>query len=367
MAKPIETDLEVNAKISVAPQSDADNAIEVLQGKVLIGSTTPQDITGTGIVPPFQILGPSATQMVVAQYSDNANPSAVNLMKSRGALNDQGIVADGDDIGRVNFRASDGVNFQAAASVRSQVDGTPSAGSMGGRLTLWTTPSGSVLPLERARINNAGVFGVNTTTLNDSAQFQIASTTRGFLPPWMTSVQRLAIATPAEGLLVFDTDLNTLCEYSGVSWKFELRLNTIAIQASTSNAYANVTGFVTPSLEAGLYVLELKGIMQSATLTTGVGLRLFNGTAAVSTVNVNWTFSQGVNGTDKNYEYNQINIADNLTSISVITVNTNFPVFGNGVFRITTAGTMAIQIRSEVNGSGVSIRPDSTVMFKKIG
>jgi hypothetical protein len=216
-------------------------------------------------------------------------------------------------------------------------------------------------------VDTDGRFAIGNNNVDPSAQLQVDSTVRGFLPPRMTSAQRIAIATPAEGLLVFDTDLNTLCEYSGASWKFELRLNTSAIQTSTSSTYSNVTQMVTPSLEAGLYVLELKGIMQSTVITTGVGLRLFNGTAAVSTVNVNWGFSQAVSGTDKVYEYSQLNLADNIASASVITANTNFPVFGNGVFRITTAGTMAIQIRSEVNLSGVSIRPDSTVMFKKIG
>jgi hypothetical protein len=45
-----------------------------------------------------------------------------------------------------------------------------------------------------------------TTTLIASAQVQIDSTTRGFLPPRMTNTQRLAIASPAVGLCVYCTD-----------------------------------------------------------------------------------------------------------------------------------------------------------------
>jgi regulator of RNase E activity RraA len=67
------------------------------------------------------------------------------------------------------------------------------------------------------------------------------------------------------------------------------------------------------------------------------------------------------------FEYSQLTTADNVVSAGVVTANANFPVFGNGVFRITAAGTVAIQIRTEVAASGVSIRPDSTLLLKKIG
>jgi hypothetical protein len=51
-----------------------------------------------------------------------------------------------------------------------------------------------------------GQTSVNTDTVNASAQLQIDSTTRGFLPPRMTNAQRLAIASPAIGLMVYCTD-----------------------------------------------------------------------------------------------------------------------------------------------------------------
>lgn len=48
--------------------------------------------------------------------------------------------------------------------------------------------------------------GIGTTTPAASAQLDVNSTTKGFLPPRMTTAQRSAIAAPAEGLLVFQTD-----------------------------------------------------------------------------------------------------------------------------------------------------------------
>jgi hypothetical protein len=51
----------------------------------------------------------------------------------------------------------------------------------------------------------------NTATPQASAILQADSTTQGFLPPRMTTAQRLAIASPAASLIVFDTDVQNLC------------------------------------------------------------------------------------------------------------------------------------------------------------
>lgn len=56
---------------------------------------------------------------------------------------------------------------------------------------------------------------INTATPNDSAALQADSTTQGFLPPRMTTAQKLAIYSPAVGLMVFDTDLGRPCFYNG--------------------------------------------------------------------------------------------------------------------------------------------------------
>lgn len=55
-------------------------------------------------------------------------------------------------------------------------------------------------------------------TLPASAAVAIKSTTRGFLPPRMTSAQKIAIVSPAEGLMVYDTDLKRPCFHDGTNW-----------------------------------------------------------------------------------------------------------------------------------------------------
>lgn len=209
--------------------------------------------------------------------------------------------------------------------------------------------------------------GIGTQTPNASAKLDVGSTTQGFLPPRMTSNQRLAIVSPAAGLIVYDTSQQCLCTYKGTYWTFECELLTTAIQTSTSNVYSNITSLTTGSLEVGLYEFTFKGIMQSTSAVNGVGLRLVNGTSAFSEICINWSLSQAVNGTDKNFNYSQLTVADNITSASVITANANFPVLGMGVFRISTAGTISVQLRSETNGTGISIRPNSMLIIRKVG
>ncbi|MBL0355702.1 MAG: hypothetical protein IPP72_01900 [Chitinophagaceae bacterium] len=60
--------------------------------------------------------------------------------------------------------------------------------------------------------------GIGTLAPNSSAQLEISSTTKGLLIPRVTTLQRTAIAAPANGLMVYDTNLNAFWYYNGSSW-----------------------------------------------------------------------------------------------------------------------------------------------------
>src|SRR4051794_22774427 len=61
-----------------------------------------------------------------------------------------------------------------------------------------------------------GSVGIGVATPYASALFEVRSTTKGFLPPRMTTTQRNAIATPTTGLLIYQTDnIKGLYYYSG--------------------------------------------------------------------------------------------------------------------------------------------------------
>jgi hypothetical protein len=65
----------------------------------------------------------------------------------------------------------------------------------------------------------AGNVGIGTASPNASAILDAQSTTKGVRMPNMTTTQKNAIASPAAGLMVFDTTLAKLCVYSGSAWQ----------------------------------------------------------------------------------------------------------------------------------------------------
>jgi len=67
------------------------------------------------------------------------------------------------------------------------------------------------------KVSDAG--GIRNQTYQSSAVFEAESTTKGFLPPRMTTTQINAIATPANGLTVYNTTLSTLCFFNGTIWQ----------------------------------------------------------------------------------------------------------------------------------------------------
>lgn len=60
--------------------------------------------------------------------------------------------------------------------------------------------------------------GINTSTPAPSSLLDLSSTSKGLLVPRMTSVQRLSIGLPAQGLLVYDLNQNQFFFFNGTAW-----------------------------------------------------------------------------------------------------------------------------------------------------
>ncbi|MCX6269806.1 MAG: fibrobacter succinogenes major paralogous domain-containing protein [Bacteroidetes bacterium] len=61
---------------------------------------------------------------------------------------------------------------------------------------------------------------INTDGANPppSAMLEVKSTDKGFLPPKMTNAQMLAISAPVSGIVIYNTDLQSLCWFDGNNW-----------------------------------------------------------------------------------------------------------------------------------------------------
>ena len=176
--------------------------------------------------------------------------------------------------------------------------------------------------------NNIGIG----TAPNASAKLDVSSTTQGMLVPRMTSIQRNAIATPAIGLMVYQTDgVTGFYYYNGSSW---------IILKDAANTYPNVelsTSVTSQQTVTGLFssnnfsTLSYQSNNSNASLTAG---NTFNGTAfTVGTGGAGW------------YEIiaNFVGVA--LGSNGVVTVGSQIVLDKNSSFGTTaTAGTYPLAI-----------------------
>jgi hypothetical protein len=67
--------------------------------------------------------------------------------------------------------------------------------------------------------STSGNVGIGTTAPAASSKLDVTSTTQGVLFPRMTTTQKNAIASPATGLVVYDTTLNKLCVRGASAWE----------------------------------------------------------------------------------------------------------------------------------------------------
>jgi len=77
---------------------------------------------------------------------------------------------------------------------------------------------GSTTSITIGSVSGTTAVGIGTAP-SVSAVLDIQSTVRGVRFPNMTTTQKNAVATPAAGLVVFDTTLGKLCVYTGSAWQ----------------------------------------------------------------------------------------------------------------------------------------------------
>jgi hypothetical protein len=134
---------------------------------------------------------------------NNAGPGAKISINA----SNSGFLEFNDNTGATNF-----VTFQAGSDTSNQ---------------LWTEVGSSIWKADPSgTLTTPGAVGVNAPSINASAVLEADSTTQGFLPPRMTTTQRNAIASPATGLIIFNTTTAQPEVYNGTAW--------VAIGGSTS-------------------------------------------------------------------------------------------------------------------------------------
>ena len=104
---------------------------------------------------------------------------------------------------------------------------------------------------------SSGAAGIGTTTPSSSSLLEIKSTTKGLLIPRMTQTQRNAIASPAKGLLIYQTT-NTpgFYFYDGSAWD---AVSSTELWQKTGTSIYYTSGKVGVGINSPAYKLDVNG------------------------------------------------------------------------------------------------------------
>jgi parallel beta-helix repeat protein len=140
---------EYNTIVSntILGSSTSDVTVAGTQNQVVNNGNSPDIRYGSAVTSTIQ--SAAAAPLNVERYEASTGGVELRLQRSRNAtVGSHTIAQSGDTVGSLAMRASDGTAFRTAARVLGQVDGTPGASDMPGRLVFQTTPDASATPAD---------------------------------------------------------------------------------------------------------------------------------------------------------------------------------------------------------------------------
>jgi hypothetical protein len=170
----------------------------VFTGKVLVGTPTARaNFFNSTVSAALQVegTGNDTSSFSITRNSADVGRAILTLAKTRGgSVGSTTVVQSDDALGSIEFQGSDGTEFVQAAAIQAEVDGTPGANDMPGRLTFSVTRDGSASPTETLRIRNTG----ETQLFSTAGGFVTAtSATAGTATPVL--VGRYSATTTTDG------------------------------------------------------------------------------------------------------------------------------------------------------------------------
>lgn len=148
-----------------------------------------------------------------------------------------------------------------------------------------------------------GNVGIGTTTPDNSALLDLTSTSQGLLAPRLTTTQMNNIASPATGLLIYNTTAGTYYYYSGTTWLPFLTTATGWTLLGNAGTVAG-TNFL-GTTDAVDLVFKTDGLERMRLLSTGeigIGTNLPSHKLELANGNFSLTNSNGTAGEVRFYE-----------------------------------------------------------------
>ena len=246
----------------------------VADERLLIGIDTVHPI---GDNPQFLLAGNDyrTALLGVQRFQNDQFGATIILAHSRNA-SDAGhtILQNGDELGKIRFNGSDGVDFAGqGAEISANVDGTPSANNMPTSLRFKTTTSG-VAPSEKLRITKEGAIGIGGANYGNNGQ---VLTSQGAGQPviWKTLVQAPEISSISGN--IFAGSSGQTLTLTGLH--FGTGQGTINFTQSSDSVDVNVN--VTPSSDTALTVTVPASVGNNVTAGNAVTIKFTNASGLI--------------------------------------------------------------------------------------
>jgi hypothetical protein len=232
--------------------------IESLQAQNIgVGTSTPTarlNVEGTG----------TTTEVLRVSNDKNATKDSVMVMLANGnigigtSIPSSRLNINGNGLANEVFRATNDKNATIDSVMVIKASGRVGIGTTNPAAELNIEGIGSTSQVLRISndknttldsifvIEPNGNVGIGTSTPTASAILALNSSTKGFLMPRMTTVQRDAIVSPAIGLIIFNLDDRCVDTYTGVNWRKNCS-NTIDTLVAKWTQMADFGGIVRQS------------------------------------------------------------------------------------------------------------------------
>ena len=315
-------------------------------GRLLIGPVSANTLGGVNANLQVAGTGGTTSALSLARYQDSTSGSILILHKSRGAtLGSQGLAVDDDQVGRIDFSSSDGVDGATViAGMEARVDmgasGTAAADTLGGRL-IWSTNAGTLgaNSSDRMALTNAGtlIIGAGTGTDPDAnVLLELAQNNGG----------RNGLA-PLNTLRFRDTDTACVTDqpFGRIEW----------MTADTSSGGANVGAYIEALARDSTPDTELVfATSTGASLSEAMRIDKFGHVGISTTPDHTLHIDDAENSTDLVYFNNA-----GSTAADVLRLNTAGAGTGTNILDVQSSDTTRFLVRGDGNVAIGHTSPDT--------
>jgi hypothetical protein len=272
-------------------------------------------------------------------YQASATDSAyVEQVRSRGTIASPTALLSGDRIGSNGYIGwtTSGLGI-ATADISAWATENYTAAAQGSELRFGTTANGTAAETVRVIVQNDGNLSVQSNRI-------------------------VNLATPINPT---DAVTKAYVDGGGSAWT---ELNTTSDLTNASNVTFSTITPLNFSVVAGRrYRIEAILMFRTAATGTGIAFTANTTNTAAGTFSLLTQIPQAGDGTGSTFSGTINAFNDIVTSTAVAVANANYIATINGVFVATASGTVALQFRSEVNGSTVTLANGSNILVRDFG